>query len=113
MKFLFVITRDEHSPCHAAATALIRAVAARGHVVTGVFFTGRAAALCVPAAAGTAGSFGAAEYVLGLEDLQVPLLVCSRALSEAGATAAESPFIISGTTELMRLIGECERVVEF
>ena len=113
MKFLFVITRDEHSPCHAAAAALIRAVAARGHAVTGVFFTGRAAALCAPPAAGAAGIFGTAEYTRGLEGLQVPMLVCARALTEAGATVVAPPFTASGTTELMRMIAECERVVEF
>lgn len=112
MKFLFVITRDESSPCHAAAAELIRAVTARGHEVTGVFFAGAAAALCAPSADGSAGSFGAGEYVLGLRDLQVPLLVCARALAEAGSDPVE-PFVISGTTELMRLLSECERVVEF
>lgn len=107
MKLLFVITLGAGHPAHKIAAALISEASRSGDEVLAVYFTKDACAICSSDPGPSSGLYTSCRPG------RMPLLVCSRALHEHHINEVHASFTVTGNTELIKLIEQCDRVVQF
>lgn len=102
MKFLLVITSEPHSMAHFHAKEIVKALEAQSHEILALFFTKQAVQIC--------SEDQSPYHELPSEN---KLLVCSKALYDRKIENINQRFVRSGNTELITLIEQADKILEF
>ena len=117
MRLFYIVSKSPAcSAAHETALKKIKESLAAGHKVQGIFFINEGAQ-CASSLYedGSVGGKTQSSYILLAKEHEFPLLVCGRAFKTCGfnVSVLKDGYLLSGNTELVMKLNDCDEVKEF